>query len=699
MNKKVIAVIAICLVCLMLAICLVACGEKDNGTNNGGNTGSSSQDGGNSESGNQDGETPSTLKEFEGVKFEDASIEYDGNEHKIVVENLPEGASVVYTSNTATAVGEYQAKAVVSQEGYKTLTLNAKLTITPKEFSGLKFANDVVVYDGQEHSVVVENLPEGASVAYTENTATDIGDYQAKAVVSKEGYKSVTLNAKLTVMPSAGLIVESRKAAAEENDQNYDFFINLNGTVDIGGVSQSANGNYDGKYRFNKNTGELKFRRETSGMLLYDSIEYIYSESDSKIKLVQNEKQEVKSISVVANDEEELNLMNLPFVAIVDALEEGNISEIKLSGKTDYKYTATLSLHSDNALLSKLYAKLEKMGTRLDFKGVTVSNPMSIKFDFNLDKNHKLTDFRFGADISFPVKGVPLTIAVSYKQSASDNAISIPSANGFIVNKTKIGEAINEINSALASVKQSSAYSLDLTATNEFDPGWNITATTDKYFARLYKNTTDGRVDFNHSFKYKAHTENDDSDSFKFTLGNIQNGDVYLISRKGTNTQTKIDGVSVNTQFDLLTSIIQTTANDIDCIKKVEKDGSTFYYLYQNKQSTYGVQSKIVDLINSNPADEVTDVQNYFNEQENEVANSEMVVEIKNGQLVAVNVQTDLRYCPTGGEYTEENILLTNKIELKVNEKLEKAQEYVAPENVETKIGKYGLNNAKFYIL
>lgn len=692
MNKKIIVIIVTCLVCLMLATCLVACGENGgNGGNNGNGGGSGNQGGG------SQGE--STLKEFEGIKFEDVAVVYDGQEHSVVVENLPAGASVAYASNTATAVGEYQAKAVISKEGYKTLTLNATLTIMPKEFEGLKFASDVVVYDGQEHSVVVENLPEGASVAYTSNTATDIGEYQAKAVVSKEGYKSVTLNAKLTVMPSASLIVESRKAAADENEQNYDFFINLNGTVDIKGVSQSANGNYDGKYRFNKNTGELKFRRETSGLLLYDSIEYIYSQNDSKIKLVQNEKQEVKKISVVANDEEELNLMNLPFVSIVNALEEGNISEIKYSGKSDYKYTATLSLHSDNALLSKLYAKLEKMGTRIDFKGVEVSNPMSIKFDFNLDKNHKLTDFKFGADVSFPVKGVPLTIAISYKQSASDKAISLPSANGFVTDKTKIGEVITEIDSALARVKQSSAYSLDLTATNEFDPGWNVTATTDKYFARLYKNTTDGRVDFNHSFKYKAHNENDDSDSFKFTLGNIQNGDVYLISRKGTNTQTKIDGVSVNTQFDLLTSIIKSNASSIDCIKKVEKDGSTFYYLYQNNQSTYGVQSKIVDLINSNPADEVTDVQNYFNAQENEVVNSEMVVEIKNGQLVAVNVQTDLRYCPTGGEYTEENILLTNKIELTVNEKLEKAQEYVAPENVDTKIGKYGLNNAKFYLL
>lgn len=610
MNKKTIIVIAVCLVCILLAICLVACGSS----------GDKNEDGNKGES---------TLKKFDDIKFEDVEF----------------------------------------------------------------------VYDGQEHSVVVKNLPEGASVVYASNTATDIGEYRATAVVSKTGYETKTLKAKLSVMPSVNLIVDSRKNAVDDNEQNYDFYINLNGTVNIAGVTQAANGNYDGKYRFNKNTSELRFKRETSGLLLYDSIEYIYSENDSKIKLVQNEKQELRSLSVVANDEEELNLMNLPFVSIVDALKEKNISNIGYSRNSDYKYTATLSLQSDNQLLSKLYAKLEKMGTKLNFKGVSVSNPMAIKFEFNLDKNHKLTDFKFGADVSFPVKGVPLTIAVSYKQSANNDKFSIPSTSGFIIDKTQVGKAIDEIDSALERVKQSSAYSLDLTATNEFDPGWNITATTDKYFARLYKNTIDGRVDFNHSFKYKAHNENDESDSFKFTLGNIQSGEVYLISRKGTNTQTKVDGVSVDSQFDLLTSIIQTNAANIDCIKKVEKDGSTFYYLYQNKQSTYGIQGKIVDLINSNPADEVTDVQNYFNTQTNEVASAELVVEIKNGQLVAVNVQTELRYCPTGGEYTEENILLTNKIELTVNEKIDKAKEYVAPENANTKLGKIGLNNAKFYLL
>lgn len=141
------------------------------------------------------------------------------------------------------------------------------------------------------------------------------------------------------------------------------------------------------------------------------------------------------------------------------------------------------------------------------------------------------------------------------------------------------------------------------------------------------------------------------------------------------------------------------SADDIDCIKTVQKDGSTFYYLYQNKNATGKQQSSIVEMINSNPADSVTDVENYFNEENNEVADTEMVVEMKDGQLVSINANTKFRYCPTGGEYTEQNVVLTNEIELLFNAKAEDAQSYIAPAKVETTIGKLGLNNATFYIL
>lgn len=569
-----------------------------------------------------------------------------------------------------------------------------------KNFEGLTFASETVTYDGREHQLTVKNLPADASVVYTSNKGMDIGEYNATATVSKEGYATKTLSAKLVILPSANMVVTSRENAKNANKQNYDFYINLAGTVDALGITETANANYDGKYRFNTATGDLKFRRETSGILLVDSTEYIYTQNDAKIKVVANERGEVKKASVLPKEDEGLYLINTPFVALVNGLKEDNITKIELSGVAGYKYVATLALQSDNEAVASLLGKIEKLGTKVNLKDVSFTNPMSVKMYFNLDGAQKLVDFKMSADVSFPVKGVSATIKLTYLQKENNATINIPSIQGLIIGKDAIKNEMDIVNKAIEDLKNSSAYSVDLEARNEFDPAWNINATVDKYIARMYKNTDadTGRVDFNHSFEYKAHTDTDDKDTFKFTVGNVKTGEVYRISRKGTNTNTLLEGVSADGQFDYLTSIAKADYTNIDCIKKVEKDGSVFYYIYLDKTATHDVQKRITDVINSNPTDNVTDVQNYFNE-DNQIDEAEMVVEMKDGALVAIDIKTQLRYCPTGGEHTERNIVLTNTISLTVNGKLSAAQNYVAPDAVSTTLGHYGLNNAKFYIL
>lgn len=69
-----------------------------------------------------------------------------------------------------------------------------------KNFVGLTFPSKTVTYDGNEYSITVSGtLPEGASVNYTNNTATNAGEYNATATVTAEGYNSLTLNSKLTI--------------------------------------------------------------------------------------------------------------------------------------------------------------------------------------------------------------------------------------------------------------------------------------------------------------------------------------------------------------------------------------------------------------------------------------------------------------------------------------------------------------------
>lgn len=565
----------------------------------------------------------------------------------------------------------------------------------------ITFADETVYYDGLEHELKVKNVPDGATVEYFSNKATKIGEYSATAIVSMDGYKTKTVNAKLVILPSAKFFVSARENAKNDAIQNYDFFLNFAGTVGVLGINETANANYDGKYRYDSATGKMSFKRVTSGLLLVDSTEFIYTQNDSKIKVIANEKGEVKKTSIMSNNKDGLDLVNIPFVALVDGIKEENVTKISLSGRTDYKYVATLALQSENQIVSRLFSFISQLGTRVEMSGVSFTNPMEIQLFFNIGEDEKLVDFKLSADVSFPVKGVDATLKLTYLQTSNDAKISIPTTEGIIVGKTNIERELNDINAAFDTLKSESAYSIDLKAENEFDPGWNVTATVDKYIARLYKNTDaeNGRVDFNHSFEYKAHTVTDDKDTFKFTVGNIQDGSVYRISRKGTNTNTLLDGVNVDGQFDYLTSVARVTADEVDCIRKVQKDGSTFYYVYVNDQTSYGVQKKITDLINSNPADSVTNVENYFNETHNIIDDSEMTVEIKDGVIVSVSIKTQLRYQPVGGEYTEENIVLTNTITLKVNDKLAQAKEYKAPSAVATTLGHYGLNNARFYIL
>ena len=480
-----------------------------------------------------------------------------------------------------------------------------------KKFEGITFKDATFDFDGQQHTITCEGVPEGASVEYTNNSKVEDGVYNAKAVVSKEGYETATYNAKLTIKLTSQRVVDARQNSVNLEQQNYDFNINLNGTIK--GVS--ANANYEGYYRYNKTSQDLKFKRITSGVLLYDAIEYIYNTGSSKVKLVANEDNVVKRSSVVPQEDEELNLINLPFSAIVDHMDANNLVNITKLSSGNYQYKATLKLASDNKYLNKLFTMMEKLGTDIEIKEVSLSNPAAgVDFYFNMNTEKTLlTSFKYEAQIAFPVKSVPITISLKYEQKDSKSAIVIPSTTGLITSSSEISSTMNSINSAINALRVSDTYSLDLEAKNEFDPGFSTMAIVDKYMARMYKNTNDGRVDFNHSYEYKAHTEEDGAETFKYTIGNIQDGTVHQVSRKGNNEITALDGVSANTQFDYLVGAAKLNATDVDCISKEEKDGSVFYYIYATTTKTLSIKDKITEIINSNDAEGVMDVDNYFN--------------------------------------------------------------------------------------
>lgn len=142
-------------------------------------------------------------KQIVGVSFEDLTVDYDGNPHTITLTGkLPAGVSVSYTNNTATEAGVYSATATLYGKGYETVTLTAKLTIVPPDvdITGVTFEDKTVYYDGNPHSLTVTGeLPEGCSVTYENNTATNVGEYTATATLSGKGYNTLVLTATLAI--------------------------------------------------------------------------------------------------------------------------------------------------------------------------------------------------------------------------------------------------------------------------------------------------------------------------------------------------------------------------------------------------------------------------------------------------------------------------------------------------------------------
>ncbi len=571
------------------------------------------------------------------------------------------------------------------------------------DFTGITMDDLTVEYDGKVHSVTASGVPENATVTYNDNEGSNVGVYNAKAVVTADGYNALTLTAKLEILlPTAKSVVAARQKAIESAKKAYDFKLNFNGTVNLWGVNQTANANYDGQYRYDGDSNTLKFKRVTSGILLYDSQEYIYNEGDSKIVIKSNEDGVAKSISLLPFNDEELKLVNIPFETLVNGIKENNITKIEKSNG-QYKFKASLKLSSDNPMLAKVLNIVGSKGNTLEMSDVKFVNPVSgFELYFDYDKDMKLVNYKMSTSVSFPIKGVAAKLTLSYEQKASDAEIEIPSIKGFSVSEEDKQADLDVIAAALQAVKNGKAYSIDFEATNEFDPGWNVTATKDSYKARMYKNTykldENEFIAFNHSYEYKTHHETDGSETYKYTVANTQENKVYKVSRKGTNVIDEVTGVTADTRFDYLLSYLTYAAKDVECVSKTTKNGSTFYNLAINGEKVIEANEKIMSLINSNDAEGVIKVNNYFNENRYMIKDAIVVVEMKNGEIASISLKTEVRYNPVGGDYTEENITLTDKISIIFNDNPESAKKYTAPKKEKTSLGSVGLNNAKYYI-
>lgn len=570
------------------------------------------------------------------------------------------------------------------------------------EFTGVVFNNKVATYNGKSHTInEIIGAPEGTQITFNNNTATEVGTYTATATLKKEGYKDKTLSATLTiVMPTAKEVIAARANATAQNFQGFDYTFKMAGELSAFGISASGEGIYSANYRLDKTTGDEMFKRTTSGKLLFDSTNYVYCKGSQKINIkMDTDTNTVKKLSVHTVDDDTTMFVHRPIVGLIDNLVENNIGTVEKSDIAGYVYKSTLSFTSENPLLNNICSAVGKFGTSISLGGATITNPVNgIIIYYNIEDDNKIEDFYISFNITVPVKVATASITLSYEQYEATNEIQLPSTDSLIVGSSQIASTVSNINNSLSNIKNDDAYSIDLTAKNELDPSWNKLAIVDSYKARMYKNTVGTDIYFNHSYEFKAHHEDDGAEKYKFTLGNVIGDDagVYIVSRKGSNQVSPVtENVSADTQFDFLTSMAIIDASKVDCIKK-EVDGTvTEYKVYLNKTATFAIQEKIIDIINSNNAEGVLDVENYFNTDNYIIEEAIIVVKYNGNTLESIKCETEVRYEPTDGEYTEYKVTLNNVVEIELNKKLDDALDYEAPDSTGTWAG---IGAAKYYI-
>ena len=192
-----------------------------------------------------------TGKTITGITFNDQTYEYDGKSHSLAISGeLPTGVTVSYSGNGKTDSGTYTVTATLSGEGYETLVLKAKLTITPFPVKNPGYLFDACfVYDGQNHSIEVTSVPYGATVTYKctnatgTNTFKEPGIYKIEATVSINKNQASTLKATMIIVENATIGVDPNKTALtiDENltwDDLYNALSGWNFTYDY----------YDGCY-------------------------------------------------------------------------------------------------------------------------------------------------------------------------------------------------------------------------------------------------------------------------------------------------------------------------------------------------------------------------------------------------------------------------------------------------------------------
>ncbi len=155
-----------------------------------------------------------------GVIFKGEQFIYDGNIKSLKVENLPEGATVTYTGNDVSSVGEHIVTAVVSKENYEDLTLSAVLYISKANYNFI-LADSTVTYDGNAHGIKADTELNLTYEYYKgeeklDNEPVNAGTYKVKAIYAGDNNHN-------GLVKGATLTINKAKVTIEQADINIKY--------------------------------------------------------------------------------------------------------------------------------------------------------------------------------------------------------------------------------------------------------------------------------------------------------------------------------------------------------------------------------------------------------------------------------------------------------------------------------------------
>ena len=153
---------------------------------------------------------------------------------------------------------------------FENLILEQNLTLYAKwkeliDLEGVVFADVTCVYDGEAHSVKVDEstLPDGATVTYDgENSFVNAGEYVVSATIKADGYKDLVISATLKITKAKLVGITFPKVEAEWDGNKHSAFIKYTGgefpsevkvTYDGNGQAEVGNHKVTAKFEVSDN--------------------------------------------------------------------------------------------------------------------------------------------------------------------------------------------------------------------------------------------------------------------------------------------------------------------------------------------------------------------------------------------------------------------------------------------------------------